>query len=124
VQAATGHKTGHSEKVRRAKKSVGDPRKRPIDERNGSGVPVQPSLFERKEANPPLHEPIDFYRHGWSNRLISGDSLLVINFSTRKAWLVRCERSISTREMGVGIDRIFKPFVNIGRSERLGRTKT
>ena len=33
-------------------------------------------LFERREENPPLREAIDFYRqaHGWSNRLIAGDS--------------------------------------------------
>ena len=38
-------------------------------------------LFERREENPPLREAIDFYRqaHGWSNRLIAGDSLLVMN---------------------------------------------
>jgi len=48
---------------------------------NGSALPEQPSLFERREENPPLREAIDFYRHahGWSNRLIAGDSLLVMN---------------------------------------------
>lgn len=51
-----------------------------VRKRNGS-VPEQPSLFERREENPPLYEAIDFYRypHGWSNRLIAGDSLLVMN---------------------------------------------
>jgi len=49
-----------------------------VRKRNGNGLPVQPSLFERKEENPPLREAIDFYKHshGWSNRLIAGDSLL------------------------------------------------
>ncbi len=48
---------------------------------NGNGRPQQPSLFERPEQNRPLREAIDFYRHkhGWSNRLIAGDSLLVMN---------------------------------------------
>ncbi len=52
-----------------------------VRKRNGSGTPEQPSLFESREENPPLREAIDFYRypHGWSNRLIAGDSLLVMN---------------------------------------------
>ena len=52
-----------------------------VRKRNGTGLPVQPSLFERQEENPPLREAIDFYRHahGWSNRLVAGDSLLVMN---------------------------------------------
>jgi adenine-specific DNA-methyltransferase len=41
----------------------------------------QGSLFETKEENPPLRQAIEFYkhRHNWSNRLIAGDSLLVMN---------------------------------------------
>ena len=37
--------------------------------------------FETKENNPPIREAIEFYKHsqGWSNRLIAGDSLLVMN---------------------------------------------
>ncbi len=52
-----------------------------VRKRNGNGLPEQPSLFERREENPPLREAIDFYKHahGWSNRLIAGDSLLVMN---------------------------------------------
>jgi len=40
---------------------------------------VQPSLFE--EDRRPLREAIEFYKHkeNWSNRLIAGDSLLVMN---------------------------------------------
>ncbi len=42
---------------------------------------AQPSLFGTPEQNPPLHKAVEFYRHrhGWSNRLIAGDSLLVMN---------------------------------------------
>src|SRR5713101_3776589 len=52
-----------------------------VRRRNGNGRPVQGYLFESREENPPLREAIDFYRHahGWSNRLIAGDSLLVMN---------------------------------------------
>jgi adenine-specific DNA-methyltransferase len=52
-----------------------------VRKKNGNGVPAQPSLFERPEERRPLREEIDFYKHphGWSNRLIAGDSLLVMN---------------------------------------------
>ncbi len=41
----------------------------------------QPDLFAAPFENLPLREALDFYRHekGWSNRLISGESLLVMN---------------------------------------------
>ena len=46
---------------------------------NGNGA--QASLFAAPEQNPPLHKAVEFYQHrqGWSNRLIAGDSLLVMN---------------------------------------------
>src|SRR5262249_50927785 len=39
------------------------------------------SLYSMLEENPPLREVVDFYKHkhNWSNRLIAGDSLLVMN---------------------------------------------
>ena len=48
--------------------------------RNGH-PPGQESLFETEEENPPLRKAIEFYQHphNWSNRLIAGDSLLVMN---------------------------------------------
>src|SRR6266849_4784888 len=60
-----------------------------VRKRNGSALPLQPSLFERREENPPLREAIDFYRHahGWSNRMIAGDSLLVMNSLLEKEGL-------------------------------------
>src|SRR6267143_704221 len=52
-------------------------------------APFQPSLFETREENPPLREAVDFYRHahGWTNRLIAGDSLLVMNSLLEKEGL-------------------------------------
>jgi adenine-specific DNA-methyltransferase len=52
-----------------------------VRKKNGDPVAVQTSLFERPEERRPLREEIDFYKHsdGWSNRLIAGDSLLVMN---------------------------------------------
>lgn len=49
--------------------------------RAAQGALRQMSLFEFSEENPPLREAIEFYKHkhNWSNRLIAGDSLLVMN---------------------------------------------
>ena len=49
-----------------------------VKRRNGNEP--QLSLFEA-ERNAPLRQEIEFYKHkhGWSNRLIAGDSLLVMN---------------------------------------------
>ncbi len=50
---------------------------------------VQPYLFETRNENPPLREAIDFYQHdhAWSNRLVAGDSLLVMNSLLEKEGL-------------------------------------
>ncbi len=52
-----------------------------VERRDGEGQIEQPALFETPEENPPLRQAIDFYQHehSWSNRLIAGDSLLVMN---------------------------------------------
>jgi len=49
--------------------------------RNGNGGDGQMLLFEQPGENPPLREAIEFYKHAhnWTNRLIAGDSLLVMN---------------------------------------------
>ena len=47
----------------------------------GAEKAMQPSLFDAPFESLPLRDAIDFYKHekGWSNRLIAGDSLLVMN---------------------------------------------
>ncbi len=47
---------------------------------------IQPGLFEAPFESLPLRDAIDFYRHerGWANRLIAGDSLLVMNSMLQK----------------------------------------
>ncbi len=45
-----------------------------VRRRNGEDF-VQGSLFSQIEENPPLR---DKHKHNWSNRLIAGDSLLVL----------------------------------------------
>ena len=49
----------------------------------------QGSLFATPEENPPLRQAIEFYRHrhNWTNRLIAGDSLLVMNSLIEKEGL-------------------------------------
>jgi adenine-specific DNA-methyltransferase len=49
--------------------------------RKRNGAQKQMSLFKYAGENPPLREAIEFYKHNhnWSNRMIAGDSLLVMN---------------------------------------------
>jgi len=51
-----------------------------VRKKNGEDF-IQGSLFSRLDENPPIREAIEFYKHkhNWSNRLIAGDSLLVMN---------------------------------------------
>lgn len=52
----------------------------------GAEKAFQPGLFDAPFENLPLRDAIDFYRHerGWANRLIAGDSLLVMNSLLQK----------------------------------------
>jgi len=51
-----------------------------VRKKNDQAGPVQLGLFE-EERKEPLRQAIEFYqhKHGWTNRLIAGDSLLVMN---------------------------------------------
>jgi adenine-specific DNA-methyltransferase len=86
-----------------------------VRKRNGNGLPVQPSLFERKEENPPLREAIDFYRHahGWSNRMIAGDSLLVMNSLLEKEGMAgQVQMAYVDPPYGKTYNSNFQPFTN------------
>jgi adenine-specific DNA-methyltransferase len=86
-----------------------------VRKRNGSALPEQPSLFERREENPPLREAIDFYRHahGWSNRLIAGDSLLVMNSLLEKEGMAgQVQMVYIDPPYGIKYGSNFQPFVN------------
>lgn len=86
-----------------------------VRKRNGAGLPVQGSLFERREENPPLQEAIDFYRHahGWSNRLIAGDSLLVMNSLLEKEGLAgQVQMLYIDPPYGIKYGSNFQPFIN------------
>lgn len=86
-----------------------------VRKKNGSGVPVQPSLFERPEEHRPLREEIDFYKHphGWSNRLIAGDSLLVMNSLLQKEGMAgQVQMVYIDPPYGIKYGSNFQPFVN------------
>jgi adenine-specific DNA-methyltransferase len=86
-----------------------------VRKRNGNGVPVQPSLFERPEERLPLHDAIDFYKHahGWSNRLIAGDSLLVMNSLLEKEGMAgQVQMVYIDPPYGIKYGSNFQPFVN------------
>ena len=99
-----------------------DPRTiiRAVQKRNGegsggSGKLVQRSMFEEPGENPPLREAIDFYRHahGWSNRLIAGDSLLVMNSLLEKEGMAgKVQMLFLDPPYGIKYGSNFQPFVN------------
>jgi len=75
----------------------------------------QPSLFDTPEERPPLRKAIDFYKHdhGWSNRLIAGDSLLVMNSLLEKEGMAGKVQTIYfDPPYGIKYGSNFQPFVN------------
>jgi len=77
--------------------------------------PIQASLFDLPAENPPLREALDFYKHphGWSNRLIAGDSLLVMNSLLEKEELAEQVQTIYIDPpYGVRYGSNFQPFVS------------
>lgn len=86
-----------------------------IRKRNGNGQLMQASLFERPEEKLPLRDAIDFYKHahGWSNRLIAGDSLLVMNSLLEKEGMAgRVQAAYIDPPYGIEYGSNFQPFVN------------
>ncbi|HKV23176.1 MAG TPA: site-specific DNA-methyltransferase [Candidatus Acidoferrum sp.] len=86
-----------------------------VRKRNGNGYPIQPSLFERPEEKMPLRDAIEFYRHahGWSNRLIAGDSLLVMNSLLEKEGMAgQVQMVYIDPPYGIKYGSNFQPFVN------------
>ncbi len=79
--------------------------------------------FETKENNPPIREAIQFYKHkqGWSNRLIAGDSLLVMNSLIEKESMAgKVQMIYIDPPYGIRYGSNFQPFVN-KRDVRDGR---
>jgi adenine-specific DNA-methyltransferase len=75
---------------------------------------IQPSLFE-EYRHKPLREAIDFYKHkeGWTNRLIAGDSLLVMNSLLEKEGMAgKVQMVYFDPPYGIKYGSNFQPFVN------------
>ena len=71
--------------------------------------------FETKDNNPPIREAIEFYKHpqGWSNRLIAGDSLLVMNSLLEKEGMAgKIQMIYIDPPYGVRYGSNFQPFIN------------
>ena len=80
--------------------------------KEGNG-PMQLSLFET--AKRPLREEIEFYKHrdGWTNRLVAGDSLLVMNSLLEKEGMGgKVQMVYFDPPYGIKYGSNFQPFVN------------
>ena len=83
--------------------------------RRRNGAEGQRSLFDAPEENPPIRQAIEFYRHrhNWSNRLIAGDSLLVMNSLLEKEGLGGQVQTVYLDPpYGIRYGSNFQPFVN------------
>ncbi len=75
----------------------------------------QMPLFATPAENPPLREALDFYKHahGWSNRLVAGDSLLVMNSLLEKEGMAgKVQMVYIDPPYGIRYGSNFQPFVN------------
>ncbi len=73
----------------------------------------QPSLFETD--NKPLREAVEFYKHkdNWTNRLIAGDSLLVMNSLIEKEGMAgKVQMLYFDPPYGIKYGSNFQPFIN------------
>jgi adenine-specific DNA-methyltransferase len=85
-----------------------------VRKKNGSDY-EQMSLFSSVAENPPLREAIEFYKHAhnWSNRLVAGDSLLVMNSLLEKEGLAgQVQMVYFDPPYGIKYGSNFQPFVN------------
>jgi adenine-specific DNA-methyltransferase len=76
---------------------------------------VQADLFAAPFENLPLRDAIDFYKHerGWANRLIAGDSLLVMNSLLQKEGMAgQVQMIYIDPPYGIKYGSNFQPFVN------------
>ena len=83
--------------------------------RKRTGAQPQLSLFAAPRENPPIRQAIEFYkhRHNWTNRLIAGDSLLVMNSLLEKEGLGgQVQMVYIDPPYGIRYGSNFQPFVN------------
>jgi adenine-specific DNA-methyltransferase len=84
-----------------------------VRQKNGNDF-EQLSLFNPAK-NPPLREAVEFYKHknNWSNRLIAGDSLLVMNSLIEKETLAgQVQMVYFDPPYGIKYGSNFQPFIN------------
>jgi len=77
--------------------------------------PVQSSLFENPYNELPLLKAVHFYQHeqDWSNRLIAGDSLLVMNSLLQKEGMAgQVQMVYIDPPYGIKYNSNFQPFTN------------
>ncbi|GAB6084663.1 site-specific DNA-methyltransferase [Desulfuromonas carbonis] len=75
---------------------------------------VQAGLFEAPFESLPLRDAIDFYQHerGWANRLVAGDSLLVMNSLLQKEGMAgQVQMIYIDPPYGIKYGSNFQPFV-------------
>ncbi|MFS8776911.1 site-specific DNA-methyltransferase [Synechococcus sp. W70.1] len=85
-----------------------------VRKKNDQAGPVQLGLFE-EERKEPLRQAIEFYqhKHGWTNRLIAGDSLLVMNSLLEKEGMAgKVQMIYFDPPYGIKYGSNFQPFVN------------
>ena len=77
-------------------------------------TPKQASIFAAPFENMPLRDAVDFYRHdkGWANRLVSGDSLQVMNSLLVKEGMAgQVQMVYIDPPYGIKYGSNFQPFV-------------
>ena len=75
----------------------------------------QPGLFEAPFESMPLRSAVDFYKHdrGWANRLVAGDSLLVMNSLLQKESMAgQVQMIYIDPPYGIKYGSNFQPFTN------------
>jgi adenine-specific DNA-methyltransferase len=85
-----------------------------VKRREGSGAVPQMNLFDT-ERQEPLRQAVEFYQHahGWSNRMVAGDSLLVMNSLIQKEGLAgKVQMVYLDPPYGIKYGSNFQPFVN------------
>jgi adenine-specific DNA-methyltransferase len=81
---------------------------------SGAAKAIQPGLFDAPFENLPLRDAIDFYHHerGWANRLVAGDSLLVMNSLLQKESMAgKVQMIYFDPPYGIKYGSNFQPFV-------------
>jgi len=86
-----------------------------VRKKNGDDAQGLLPLFESPKENPSLREALDFYKHShnWSNRIIAGDSLLVMNSLIEKEGMAgQVQMVYIDPPYGIKYGSNFQPFVN------------